>query len=113
MDNKGTDEADAQQIRVGRSSAISNLRDSLTLPADLVIDGDVYKYNSNPRGYGVIISNEDFQRSSGYKPRKGDEVDVQNMEHLMNYIGLEVSVYKDVDETEMLSALDKLKKKFR
>ena len=75
--------------------------------------GDTYKYNTTPRGYGIIISNEDFTPDSRYGPRKGDEIDVENMVHLMEYIGLEVFTYKNVDEAEILQSLEKFRNNFR
>ena len=78
-----------------------------------------YKYNSSPKGlcthyksfprvfllqwkldsamiYILLFSNEDFPVSSSWRPRLGDEVDVDNLTELFEMFGLEVSVLKNV-----------------
>jgi len=71
-----------------------------------------YKYNSSPRGCALIISNEDFPASSSYRPRLGDEADVENLTELCEMFGLEVSVLKNVTKEEMLDSLAKFREKF-
>ena len=97
-------------------------------PEDILTN---YKYDSSPRGFALImrrvltefssypkqwfislLSNEDFQASSYLRPRKGDEVDVDNLTELFEVLGLEVSVLKNVSKKEMLDSLGQFREKF-
>ena len=94
-----------------------------------------YKYNSSPRGCAIIIrwsfpefpscnksltqpwfilllSNEDFPASSSYRPRRGDEADVENLKEFFEIFGLEVSVLKNVSKADMLEALEQFRETF-
>ena len=60
----------------------------------------------------LLLSNEDFPASSSYRPRLGDEVDVDNLKELFEMFGLEVSVLKNVSKGEMLDSLAQFREQF-
>ena len=62
--------------------------------------------------YCYSLSNENFPVSSSYRPRLGDEADVENLTELFEMFGLEVSLLKNVTKGEMLDSLAKFREKF-
>ena len=60
----------------------------------------------------MLLSNEDFPASSSYRPRRGDEADVENLKEFFEIFGLEVSVLKNVSKADMLEALEQFRETF-
>jgi len=121
MDSEnGHDEVDAipecsknsKEIETRSSSEIEKDIDKL-IHSTSNTDKRVYSFDSVPRGFALILSNEHFCPLSGLSTRVGDEVDVENLENILKYFGLEVTVKKNLKKHDTLKILSNFRKKFR
>lgn len=75
-------------------------------------DDRYYPMVREPRGYCVIISNEDFSKTrngkgeNGLLDRKGSSMDVTNLETLFRSLKFDVRSFKNKEAAEMLNIMD-------
>jgi len=67
--------------------------------------GRMYPMQSKPRGYALIINNQDFDIPETYPFRKGAHVDSENLDNLFSQLGFEVLRYKNLKRNETLKKL--------
>ncbi|CAH1239904.1 CASP2 [Branchiostoma lanceolatum] len=64
-----------------------------------------YKMEAKPRGLALILSNTRFGQASGLQDRKGGEVDLLNIEHLLLGLGFQTFPEEDKSAEDMCSIL--------
>merc|ERR1711915_1045022 len=70
----------------------------------------VYHMQSKPRGYALIIDNEDFTHPN-YNKRTGSAVDANNLDILFEELGFKVTLRRNLEYRSMFTEIDKFKRK--
>lgn len=65
-------------------------------------ESSCYNFSNEKRGIALLINNEYFFRSSGYKDRPGDDVDHRRMKKIFKRLGFNVYSYRDLTKNEIL-----------
>merc|ERR1711915_983247 len=65
-----------------------------------------YPMYSKPRGYALILNNQEFDNPSMYPYRQGAQVDSDNLEKLFTQLGFKVIRYKNLNRKETVRALE-------
>ena len=69
-------------------------------------DLKMYPMHSSPKGYALIINNQDFTDPDTYPRRNGAEADTKNLKQLFTQLGFDVCSYENLKRKEMLRTLD-------
>ncbi|XP_064625664.1 caspase-3-like [Lineus longissimus] len=107
-DGDGPDSAPAgqvSQLRIGEDQADSNpFKQHVRRRADFK---HVYNMNNPKRGLAVVISNRNFDPSTGMSERSGTEIDAIALQSRFQELGFEVQVYKDLTVNQMFTLMKK------
>jgi len=68
---------------------------------------DTYKMRANPRGWVLLINNENFNsaKTAKYERRRGSAVDEKNLTALFTQLGFRVLPYRDQSKQQMKKAI--------
>ena len=80
------------------NSMVINVTNSTEFQGD---ESETYKVRSNPKGWALLINNEQFECDQRFPRRTGAEVDERNLEKLFIQLGLRVLVRRNLTKTEM------------
>ncbi|XP_069774958.1 caspase-9-like isoform X2 [Narcine bancroftii] len=71
----------------------------------------IYKMDTSPRGYCLIINNVEFHPNSGLKCRLGSDVDCKSVQNLFEKLCFKTIVRKNLTKQHMLEELKSLARK--
>ena len=90
-------------VRVEPKPMVINVKQSTEFHGDL---SDAYKVRSKPKGWVLLINNEEFQCEK-YARRTGSEVDEKNLTSLFEQLGLKVLIRRNLKLNEMKRELNR------
>lgn len=64
-----------------------------------------YPMTRRPRGIALIISNEHFEENPSLRDRRGNEIDVQHLQELWQFLNFEVILKQDLVSQDIYTAL--------
>lgn len=69
---------------------------SVSLPSLYFVSSQSYRMSSSPRGFALVISNVNFDTSSGLDTRKGGEVDEEVLKNVFTELDFHTIVRRNL-----------------
>ena len=107
--NPYDDEEEGASCSSGQSMCFTTFSQKPSDPVDVDetegdVESDFYKMESEPRGFCIIINNEDFQGAKEkieLENREGTAVDAKNLKHVFTSFKFDVKEFKDLTAAEI------------